>query len=511
MDNKFCILLIQPHAGMAGAFVRHAPLSLLYASTEAVKQGIPVVLLDLRLHSTDWQQAVRAALKPNMLVGISVMTGYPVQHALEVGDFVKSVAPHTPVVWGGPFATFHPEYILRDAKSCDYVISGYGSRPLAALAKALKEHARPSGIPGLSYRTSVGEVLEPADWSCHEMIHWRDIPYHLIYDYSVYGQLDQKRIIFSMYSAMGCAYQCAFCSSPPLYRQIKGRRWVPLPVQDIADHIEHVVDAYDADYIYFIDDDSFVDINHVAAIIKEIKKRGIHVGLGFRGARVNEILRMDSAYIDALAAAGTDILHIGAETASDRLLRLVRKDCTVADILEINRKLAHHPQLFLFYNFIIGLPTETMDDLKALGRLWLTLVEEHPRCIIGTPNMLRPLPGTELFAMLVEMYGYAPPQHLLDYAKAEVENEAYAAPWMSADCARYANMLRVTSYFVDDKFNKVTEQKTLRSRAFGFLFKLYTPIARWRLRHGYADFFVEGYLYALGERLLRGKSNLLGV
>jgi radical SAM superfamily enzyme YgiQ (UPF0313 family) len=193
------------------------------------------------------------------------------------------------------------------------------------------------------------------------------------------------------------------------------------------------------------------------------------------------------------------------------LLKLVRKDCTVEDIVTVNRKLAAHPQLTIFYNFIIGLPTETLDDLKAIGRLWLDLLEDNPRCIIGMPNMFRPLPGTELFAMAEQAYGYAQPQKLLDFAMAEVESRGFSVPWMSKECVRYAELLRVTSYFVDDKFNKLTRHRTRRSRIFGFLFRLYTPVARWRLKYYFSHFFIEGYLYKIGAYLLRGKSNLLGI
>ncbi len=502
MRNK--LLMIQPLMGMSGAFVTHPPLGLLYASAEIVQNGWEVEILDLRLEGSHWREAITSRLDGStLLVGLSVMTGRPIANAVEISRLVKSIDAGIKVVWGGPFATFHPEYILRDEEHCDYVVSGYGSKPFSALVERMARGEAPDGIPGVYHRDRDRIVEQPADWSAHEFIDWQKIPYHLIEDYSPYGQLDQEKTIFSIYSAMGCAYQCAFCSSPALYRRIQGRKWVPFPVDEVVDHIEHLVQEYGADYIYFIDDDSFVDIRNVERIIDEIEQRGVRVKLGFRGARVNEIMKMDHAYLDKLSRAGTDILHIGAESGSDRILEVVRKNCTSRDILEINRKLAEHPQIFLFYNFIIGLPTETMEDLKDTAKLWLRLVDEHPKCLIGTPNFFRPLPGTELFELARREWGYEPPGKLMDFVDVEVEG-SFRAPWFSKEHNDFCDMMQITSYFIDDKIHKVTAGKSPFYKVLGVLSDLYAPIARFRLKHGYAGFFVERHLYRLASRLMAG-------
>lgn len=493
-----------PLLGMAGSFVRHAPIGLLYAASRLVKRGVPVEVFDLRLHAGDWKEKLKARLTPETLaVGVSVMTGKPILSALEIGAFVKSVDPGIKVVWGGPFATFHPELILAHDPNCDFVVSGYGSAPFDELVRALEQGIAPAGIPGVFFRDGNRIAGTPADWSRHEFLDFRDIPYHLIPDYGAYGQLDQQRTIFSLYSAMGCAYKCAFCSSPALYGKIQGRRWAPYAVEEVAEHIRYVVDTYGADYIYFIDDDSFVSLEHVDAVIKAIGARGLPVKLGFRGARINEIKRMDHAFLDRLTRAGTDILHIGAESGSDRILKLVRKDCTVADILECNRKLAEHPEIFLFYNFIVGLPTETLQDLKGTARLMHALIEGHPRCIIGTPNQFRPLPGTELFQLARQEWGYVPPADLKGFTEIEVEGN-FELPWFSKEFKRFCDMLLMTSYFVDDKINKLSTGKTAFYRLMRAVAVLYSPVARFRLRHAFAGLLAERVAYNVLSRLMAG-------
>jgi radical SAM superfamily enzyme YgiQ (UPF0313 family) len=485
MIGRKKILLLYPLMGFSGSYVRHLPLSLLYAAIMPIAEGFEVEIVDVRLHPDTWRREVAVRISDQtILAGISVMSGAPISSALEISRWFKQEYPHIPMVWGGPHVTFNGGTVLGE-NSVDFAVSGYGSLPLARLAKNLRGDVDASPleeISGLLFRTHPpdGVVSIPQD-DVHESIDYREIPYRLIEgDLFHYGQLGTPERIFPMYSAMGCPYNCSFCSSPAQYRHIR-ERYSPLLPQEVADHIEYVHRQYDASYIYFIDDDSFVNLAHVEGVIDEILRRGIQVKIGFRGARINEILKMDDAYLAKLAAAGTNILHIGAESGSQRMLDLMNKNCTVADILEVNRKLARHQEITAAYNWLIGLPGETPDELLATCRLILQLIRENPSAIMFSPNKYRPLPGTELYPMAVS-YGYCPPESLEDWA--EVENEGDFCPiWYSPLTARIIDMMQVTSYFADNKLSKIQVGTTFKYRLIRFFGLLYGPVARFRLRY----------------------------
>lgn len=499
--SKPRIVLIYPQQGFSGNYVKHMPLSLLYAAAEVVKAGYDVRILDCRVHA-DWRArlaALMAEQKP-VCVGVSVMSGRPITNAIAIGRHAKALDAGVPVVWGGPHATFYPESIL-DEWSCDYVLSGYASHSFHLLAERLRLGQAVDTVPGLSWREDGAIRRTQAEDKKFERLDYRDIPYHLIDDYSVYGQVDQDRRIFSMYSALGCPYKCSFCSSPAQYAPIEGKKWVPLEAKEVVDHIQYVVDTYQANYIYFIDDDSFPKLDHVRAIIEEIKARQLPVKLGFRGARINEIKRMSDEFLTQLAEAGTDILHIGAESGSDRILKLIRKDCTAQDIVEVNRKLARHPEITAAYNFLMGVPTETLDELKLTRDLMLQLVDDHPNCLIFPPNKFRPLPGTELYTVAEREWGYRMPQSLAEWADIEVEGKANAA-WYPRAMERFFNLILITSYFIDNKVMKVTRGRTAFFKFARILNRLYRPIALFRLRHGLTFALVEYWGYRMLTRLL---------
>lgn len=499
------IVLIYPEQGFSGNYVRHMPLSLLYAAAEVVKAGFDVQILDTRVVD-HWGQRLAQLLaeEPTLCVGISVMSGRPIANAIDIGRRVKALAPDVPVVWGGPHATFYPESILEEP-SCDFVVSGYAAASFAKLADALNDQLPLEMVPGLSWRQDAQVRRTAADEKKFESIPWQDVPYHLIDDYSVYGQVDQDRRIFSMYSALGCPYKCSFCSSPAQYAPIEGKKWVPLDAKDVVDHIQFVVERYQANYIYFIDDDSFPKLDHVRSVIEEIRRRQLPVKLGFRGARINEIKRMSDEFLTMLADAGTDILHIGAESGSDRILKLIRKDCTAQDIIDINRKLARHPEITAAYNFLMGVPTETLDELKQTRDLMLRLVDDHPNCIIFPPNKFRPLPGTELYDVAAERWGYRMPQTLAEWANIEVEAQA-TSNWYPPGMERFFNLMLICSYFIDNKVMKVSRGKTAFFKFARILNLLYRPIALFRLRYGITFALVEYSGYRLMTRLLSRSS-----
>jgi len=305
-----------------------------------------------------------------------------------------------------------------------------------------------------------------------------------------------------MYSALGCPYQCTFCSSPAQYRPISGKKWVPLDHNDVVDHVEHVVDRYDANYIYFIDDDSFPKLEHVESIIDSIRERGLEVGLGFRGARINEIKRMSHEFLDKLVAGGTDIMHIGAESGSDRILKMLKKNATFDQIVECNKKLAEHPEITAAYNFIMGLPTETMEDLKKTRDLMMRLVDDHPNCILFAPNKFRPLPGTELYHQAQNEWGYEMPNTLQAWARIEVEGDPITNQWYEKGMREFGNMLLITSYFVDNKIKKTTEGTTLYTKLARMANRIYRPIALLRMRNGISALLIEYWLFRRITQLL---------
>jgi radical SAM superfamily enzyme YgiQ (UPF0313 family) len=117
-------------------------------------------------------------------------------------------------------------------------------------------------------------------------------------------------------------------------------------------------------------------------------------------------LRLDDitpTILRLLRRSGEKTITIAPETGSDRLRRVVNKTLTNDEILDAAEMIFESGMENLKLYFMIGIPTETDDDLVAIRDLTLQLRErmmKHARTrghigrIVGSVNPLVPKPGT---------------------------------------------------------------------------------------------------------------------
>ncbi len=497
------VVLIQPQMGLSGDFSRHLPLSLLYVAAPLARMGVNVEILDTRVLEGNWRDVLqRLLLRKPVWVGFTVMAGYPVAHSREISRFIKKHSDAR-IVWGGAMPTTDAESCLCE-ESVDFAVAGSGVSATEQLTDAILKGMTDDlsllkKIPGLAFKIA-GKHYFNGRFHGFEHIGYRDLPYRLIEDYSVYGQIGSTDRVFPIYSAYGCPYRCAFCISPALYREFTPK-WVPVSTEEIVDHIAFLQREYGATNIYFYDDDSFVNLEHVRAVVLALKQRRIRIKLSFRGARVDEIKRMDDEFLDLLSETGTEMLHIGVESGSQRVLDLFQKGITVADIIEINRKLARHKKLIAAYNWIIGTPTETIAEIRQTTRLLEQLIRENPRCFIFQPNIFRVVPGSVLGEKAKEL-GYRSPANLDEWIDAEIEQNI-SSPWISDEMKPLIEMLQVVAYFVDEKAALLLNSGSIRDRLIKFASKLYQPLARFRFKSGFSGLLIEAKMFFLAQKLLK--------
>jgi len=136
--------------------------------------------------------------------------------------------------------------------------------------------------------------------------------------------------------------------------------------------------------------------------IERILARLIELGYGISPAS----LRLDDLtqpIVRMLRASGERSITIAPETGSDRLRRVINKTVTNDEILESAELIFANGIESLKLYYMIGLPTETDDDLVAIRDLTLLLRERmlkhakprgHIGSITGSVNALIPKPGT---------------------------------------------------------------------------------------------------------------------
>jgi len=145
-----------------------------------------------------------------------------------------------------------------------------------------------------------------------------------------------------------------------------------------------------------------------------------------------------------LEKSGCKLLQFGVESGSDRILRLLRKHITTQQVISVNRKLAR-ANIKCRYNFMIGVPSETLEEMRMTLRFIKTLKKENQNLESCFLNIYVPWPGTDLYWKSVQE-GFVPPRTLESWASFNW-NETLM-PWIDTKTARF--MKKISMEYLDE-------------------------------------------------------------
>ena len=162
--------------------------------------------------------------------------------------------------------------------------------------------------------------------------------------------------MFMVEVGRGCGRGCSFCAAGHLYHPF--RTW---PLEAVLQEVERY--AHPGDRIGLVGA-ALSDYRPLDRLCESLLARGHKVSLSsLRADRVSEALLL------ALDASDLRSVTLAPEAGSERLRRAIRKDLQEEAILQAAARIGASPirQLKLYY--MIGLPSEQPEDLRALIEL----------------------------------------------------------------------------------------------------------------------------------------------
>ena len=314
------------------------------------------------------------------IVGLSCMT-LTISRGIELARKIKEFAPNTLIVMGGIHPTVMPDDCFKSGV-VDIVVKGEGEQTLSELYQRVEA--------GKSYEDLDGIVYKKDDAIVHNqgralLKNIDDIPE---FPYDLFAHDRDKYTDFgTMVTSRGCPFDCIFCSQ----RAISGKAFRYASIERSLSEIDKLINKYDVKTIYFNEDSFAIHKKRVYELCEGIIERGYH-----KQAEFIAELRADSTNRELLTKmyeANFTSLACGAETGSERLMKIINKRETVEQNNEFIR-LASEIGIKVSTTYIFGFPTETREERKQTFKLSQQLPLDNVRF-----NTAIPYPGTYIYEL----------------------------------------------------------------------------------------------------------------
>lgn len=487
-NRKNKVLLINPLVGDDYEFTREnrpLPLGLLSACSMFVDE-FEVRILDQRMEDVE-RFIKEGGCGDYLCVGLHVMGGPQIMSGLDISRKIKAV-DDIPVIWGGVFPTLRTIEILEEP-AVDYVVRGEGEATFLELTKSLRDGGDPDEIEGIGFRRDA-EVIINEDRPFLNMNSLPVLPYHLLdcrrYNWSAGVNVDDA-FKLQIETSRGCSSQCIYCYNPSYYR----KSWRAMNAEITVERFATLLREYGCNYLDLIDDSYFEDLPRVIEIAQGILRRNLRFRYLINGGKVQAILKMSAEELGLLRDSGNELIHLGAESGSDRVLETLKKGITSMEIVESNRKLQRAGIASSFY-FLFGTPGETDEDRRKSLDLMLQLIRENPEAKIIAAFSFTPFVATESFE-IAKRHGMSEPGSLLEYSKYDTLNTLQ--PWLDKQTKGEIEFIFFISIFIDGKIRDLSSSRLVRLAAL-----LYQPMGRFRLSKMWLSFPFEMWI---GKRILR--------
>ena len=365
----------------------YTPFGLLSIATYLQENGYGVKILDR--NASREENNVRDYLKKYnpRAVGVSFFaTGPLILDALKIIKEVKSeLGKDIPIICGGLYPTLFPKQVLMN-NDVDILVIGEGEITILELMQQLQKPESYRDIKGLIYKDKSGKIVENpprpliSDLNDLPMNDWSliDIPKYL--DRSYYA----KKVIVTM-TSRGCPYRCAFCWEPIFLKdKIKFRT---ISAKKVIEELTFLNSKYKIDGIHFFDDNFDADKKRLDEICKLMKTEHLDI----RWQHSSRVIYATQDRLLMEKNSGCEIIEYGVESGSPRMLDFIKKDQTVS---QITKAFSNCKEVKIRANalIMIGMPTETIDDLK----MTVNLIDSIPN-LFTICNIYKPYPGSELF------------------------------------------------------------------------------------------------------------------
>ncbi len=428
-ENDVDVILIYPKTGLDFGATIAPPHSVMAIAAPLHQKGYKVKIIDQRIDPNWNVQLVEYLNRKPICVGISSMTGTQISFAIEAAKVIRDCSNgKIPIVWGGPHPSLLPEQTLQ-SEYVDVVCIGEGEITFMETLSAFQGGKSLQEVQGIAFKDG-GQAIITQPRPLIDVEELLPVPWELI-DVNKYIHRDfyikgVNRSLDIGQTSRGCPFLCGFCASAA----IRQRKWRAMSVEKSLHAILDPVKRFNLDCIWIRDDEFYIDRNRAGKICEGIIESGLKIRWYTSGTRVDVFNKATDEQILLLKRSGADTLKFGAESGSNRILKLMNKGIQWEDTVEANLK-AKRCGIIPAFALMIGFPTETFDEINQTIDLFIRLKKDNPQAQFETMSPYTSFPGTPLYELALKM-GLKPHQTLegwTDWLCDEYDLEGRKIPW----------------------------------------------------------------------------------
>lgn len=314
------------------------PMGLGYIARILEDNGIEVLLVDNYVREQDTLKAIEQ-FDPQ-IIGLYMHTpGFYV--AL---DLLETIRPITTakIVVGGPHASLMPDTI---PDYVDHVVQGEGEHVMLEMCQGVE-------FPRIVDNSVSGRITKLDVIKFPDYKHFINEAYN--WEFELYGSKASK--VLTMHTSRSCPYRCSFCGVEAIWT----RRYTYFSADVIVREIDHLVETYGADGIYFREDLFTANHKRVRRFAELLKQRDYSIEWACE-ARADIT---DHSLIELMYESGCRGLYVGVESGDDGGLDKKKKDLDLATMRQFFAT-TNSIGLATYATFAIGTPGETEEEIKA--------------------------------------------------------------------------------------------------------------------------------------------------
>lgn len=375
------------------------PLSYAYLAGYLLQQGENVKVM--------FRQPNRVALVKQIMDLKPVLVGfgnlYPeLPEIMELIKLLNQARRRFPIVIGGQMVSPIPEFAVK-LTGADFGVIGEGEIILHQLICALREGRDPSYIKGLAIRQGDVVVLTGPGPFIEDLSKLPPIPYELFPEsewleigrwYNMYSPHPHWRFkdrVINVHGGRGCPFRCNFC-----YHHNKARY---RPIDLILAEAQDALERFNGNMLYFSDDLVLATPRRARELVDGLRKFKQPIAYSI-STRFDILNRLDDDLLAEMRETGCRIMGLGLESGSDRMLKIIGKNCTSAQILYNLKRLAK-VGILPTTSIMLGQFGETRDDVEASIQVMRESVRDNP-LIQYVFTVTTPFPGSPLYEYIMK-------------------------------------------------------------------------------------------------------------